>query len=221
MKFLQQWGSGILYALVSVVLVVGGLSLALAEGGLTPNQPAPTQPSITVAAPSFTAAPPSPVATTAVPASPVPASATSVVQPSATAVVIYITATNPRAASTATLAPRATATYRPPATRFACGPYTGWLRSYTVRAGDTLFHIATVYRTTVNALQIANCLTSTFIFPGELLWVPNVPTITPGVTLPPSYATATAYPTLPLTLTPLPFTETVAPNPTEPGNPGP
>lgn len=221
MKFLQQWGSGILYALVSVVLVIGGLSLALAEGGLTPNQPAPTQPSITVPAPSLTPLPSSPVPASAVPASPVPAGATAAVQPSTTPLVIYITATNPRASSTATLFPRATATYRPPATSFACGPYSGWLRSYTVRAGDTLFHIGTVYRTTVNALQIANCLTSTFIFPGQLLWVPNVPTITPGVTLPPSYATATAYPTLPLTLTPLPFTATVAPNPTDPANPGP
>jgi len=222
MKFLQQWGSGIVYAVVSVVLVVGGLSLALAEGPLTPNQPAPTQPSMTVAAPSGTAVKPSPSSIAPSPTSPrpMPPSAT-VGPPSATPLVIYITATNARPASTATLAPRATATYRPPATAYRCGPYSGWVRSYTVSAGDTLFHISTLYRTTVSALQTANCLTTTFIFPGEKLWVPNVPTVTPGLTLPPSYATATAYPTLPLTLTPLPFTETVVPPPTEATNPSP
>jgi hypothetical protein len=221
MRFLRQWGSGLLYALVSVVLVVGGLSLALAEGGLTPNQAAPTQPDTTIPPPSLTAIPPSQMPTTAVPPSPIPASATSGVQPSATPQVIYITATGARPSSTITPSPRATATYRPPATPIACGPYSGWLRSYTVNAGDTLFHISTLYRTTVSALQTANCLTTTFIFPGEKLWVPNVPTITPGITLPPSYATATAYPTLPLTLTPLPFTETVAPTapPTESSDP--
>ena len=220
MKFLRQWGSGVVYAVVSVVLVVGGLSLALVEGGVTPNQPAPTQPSATTPAPSATVVASSPVPPTLVPPSRVPPSLTSAVQPSATPVVIYVTATNARPSSTSTVILRATATYRPPATAFACGPYAGWVRSYTVSAGDTLFHISTLYRTTVTALQTGNCLTSTFIFPGEKLWVPNVPTVTPGLTQPPIYATATAYPTLPLTLTPLPFTETVVP-PTEPTNPGP
>lgn len=217
MKFLQQWGSGIVYAVVSVVLVIGGLSLALAEGTLTPNQPAPTQPSMTVPPPSATAVTPSPVPPSPISPSPLPASSTSL-PPSTTPLVIYITATNARPSATTGVQPRATATYRPAATSYHCGPYAGWVRTYTVSAGDTLYHISTLYQTNVSALQTANCLTTTFIFPGEKLWVPNVPTVTPGLTLPPIYATATSYPTLPLTLTPLPFTETVAPNPTDPGS---
>ncbi len=214
---MQRWGSGLVYALVSVVLVVGGLSLALAEGSLSPSQPPPTQASITVPAPSLTSAPPSAVPTNSpLPPSPVAASATSAVQPSATPQVVFASASATTSAPTATthIRPTATATRRAYATAIPCGPYSGWVRSYTVQAGDTLYHISTLYRTTVPALQTANCLTTTYIFPGENLWVPNVPTVTPGLTLPPNYATATAYPTLPLTLTPLPFTETPGPSPT-------
>ncbi len=223
MKFMQRWGSGLVYALVSVVLVVGGLSLALAEGSFSPAQPPPTQASITVPAPTLTSAPPSPVPSSPTPPSPVPATNTAAVQPSATPQVIYVTATTSAATATTYIRPTATSTRRPYATTFVCGPYSGWVKSYTVQAGDTLFHISTLYRTNVPALQTANCLATTFIFPGEKLWVPNVPTVTPGVTLPPNYATATAYPTLPLTLTPLPFTETPGPipTPTETLNPNP
>ncbi len=210
---MQRWGSGLVYAVVSVVLVVGGLSLALAEGSFSPTQP-PTQASITVPAPTLTTVPPSSVPNSPVAPSPVPPTATAAIQPSATPQVISVTATGPKPTATTYVLPKATSTYRPAATHIPCGPYSGWVRSYTVQAGDTLFHISTLYSTNVPALQTANCLTTTFIFPGERLWVPNVPTVTPGLTLPPSYATATAYPTLPLTLTPLPFTETPGPTPT-------
>jgi LysM repeat protein len=98
----------------------------------------------------------------------------------------------------------------PASTAIPCGPITGWIKSYVVQPGDTLFHIASLYRTTVKDLQRANCKgNSTVIFTGDRLWVPNVPTITPGVTLIPTFTTPTEYPTLPLTLTPLPFTATL------------
>jgi hypothetical protein len=118
------------------------------------------------------------------------------------------------ATATLRLLPSATSRIYYP-TVVPCGPYYGWLKSYTVQQGDTLFHIATLYRTTVNALLIANCRQSTLIVPGERLWVPNVPTITPGITFVPTFASPTPFPTLPLTLTPIPyFTETAVPTPT-------
>ena len=221
MSSLRQLGSGLLYALVSVVLVVGGLSLALAEGNV--NSPASaTQPGVTTSLPvsTNTVATGSPEVVTAT----VGASATPgfLVQ-TATPQALVVTATPVRPTSTSYIypSPRPTSTrsivYHTP---FACGPYAGWVLSYTVQPGDTLFHIATLFRTTVDALQIANCKPTTVIFPGERLWVPNVPTVTPGVTVIPTFPTSTAVPTEPLTETPLPYyTETAAPTDTSVPNP--
>jgi LysM repeat protein len=198
----RQFASGLLYAVVSVVLVVGGLSLALVEGG---TQAPPAPPTATqTGTPTLV----QPSATT----SPAQLSPTVQFLPSVTTRIVF-TATS-RAAIVAT----ATATLRPPATSTrqlfyptaaACGPYSGWLKTYTVQPGDTLYHIATIYRTTVSALQSANCKPSTIIYPGDLLWVPNLPTITPGITVIPTFSTNTAVPTL--TPEPLYYTETAVP----------
>ncbi len=202
MNAIRHLGSGLIYAVVSVVLVVGGLSLALAEG--SGNAPPPTvKPSPTLYVASATP-------TEVTPTFPVvPPSSTSTPQ------AIIITATSPSLVvvpPTSTVRPLATSTRIIYATTVPCGPYYGWVKNYTVQSGDTLFHIATQYRTTVGALQVANCKRDTYIFPGELLWVPNVPTITPGVTIIPTFATQTPVPTLPLTATILPnFTETPVP----------
>jgi len=218
---LRQLGTGFLYALVSVVLVVGGLSLALAEGGLNANSPAATvQSTTTVAAPTA-----SPAATqtevptwTVTPTSPV---SSPTAGPSATLQLSTLTPT--------VGLPTATTYYAPPLptytrsayhTSVACGPYYGWVLAYYVQPGDTLYHIATQYNTTANALQIANCKPTTVIFVGERLWVPNVPTVTPGVTFVPVFPTETPVPTEPLTLTPIPyFTETAVPTDTAVPNP--
>ncbi len=210
MNSMRQLGTALFYALVSVVLVIGGLSLAMAEGGL--NAPRPTaKPSPTLFATETSAAQANP---------------TSVVPASATPQIVYVTgtqpftATQPLALTTQPLVTAPTATLRiyPTSTTriyyptpVRCGPYYGWIKAYTVQQGDTLYHISMLYQTTVNALQIANCLPGTFIYPGELLWVPNVPTITPGATIIPTFPSSTSVPTEPLTSTPLPFTETVAP----------
>jgi len=204
----RQLGSGLIYALVSVVLVVGGLSVALAEGGFNTASPAtpPTlQPSLE---PGTTAA------VTSTSASPTSSAiiSTAIVAASATVQPLIVTATPIPPSATLYPSPRPTWTRIVYATRIPCGPYAGWVLSYIVQPHDTLFHIATLYRTTVQALQIANCKANTFIFVGERLWVPNLPTITPGVTLIPTFPTLTEVPTEPLTLTPLPyFTETAVP----------
>lgn len=220
MNSLRQLGTGLLYAVVSVVLVVGGLSLALAEGGSGSGSPT-LQPSPTLLVPTNSQ---SSIATPIMPTA-APASSATSQAPAATATpqALVITATPiilPSPTSRPYASPRPTSTRAFYPTPFHCGPYSGWVLSYTVQPGDTLFHIATLYRTTVSALQIANCIPGTLILPGERLWVPNVPTVTPGVTVIPTFPTLTAVPTEPLTLTPLPYyTETAVPSNTPNADP--
>jgi LysM repeat protein len=78
----------------------------------------------------------------------------------------------------------------PTVTVIPCGPPAGWVRNYIVQPGDTLFRIALAYNITYPQLQRANCMgSSTAIYTGQRLWVPNIPRITvvPAVTTPPSY----------------------------------
>src|SRR5688572_21566527 len=90
-----------------------------------------------------------------------------------------------------------------------CGPPFGWVRAYIVQPGDNLFRISISYGTTVPQLQRANCMGSSItIFPEQRLWVPNVPTRTPGITVIPDPLTATN------TLQPIVTTE--VPTSTEP-----
>jgi LysM repeat protein len=120
-------------------------------------------------------------------------------------------------------------------TAVPCGPFAGWVRAYIVQPGDNLFRIGLSYGVTVSQLQRANCLgSSTTIFVGQRLWVPNVPTRTPGITLVPNSPTAsstsqpvvtTEVPTLEpptATLTQIPTTEpppTLTATATTPTNP--
>lgn len=71
--------------------------------------------------------------------------------------------------------------------------------TYRVKSGDTLSAIAAATHSTVEELMLANCLTSSRIFAGQVLYVPRLPisTITDTTT-----ATATATETMSPTLTP-------------------
>lgn len=89
----------------------------------------------------------------------------------------------------------------------------GWVRSYVVKPGDTLYSIATNHYTTVATLRSVNCKGGDRIYPGETLWVPNVATRTPIPTPLPG-STVMINPTDPLTETALPFTATVMPSAT-------
>lgn len=81
------------------------------------------------------------------------------------------------ATPTATLAgqssqtPRATMTAAPPT---ACPPPAGW-RPYTVQSGDTLESLARSYSTTPVQIGQANCLISTNLLPGTVLYLPAAP----------------------------------------------
>lgn len=87
----------------------------------------------------------------------------------------------------------------------------GWVKTYIVKPGDTLYAIATNHYISAELLRDVNCRFGNLIYAGEALWVPYVATLTPypilliGIIV-------TPYPTDPLTETALPFTATIIPS---------
>jgi LysM repeat protein len=71
-----------------------------------------------------------------------------------------------------------TLTFTPPPTPVNCPPPVGWI-AYLAQPGDTLDLLAFRYKTTTTAIIQANCLLSTTILPGSILYLPPVPTATP------------------------------------------
>jgi LysM repeat protein len=235
MQVVRQLGGGLIYGLVSVVLVVGGLSLALAEHTpstlhtptsslpAAPQTLTPTQAGFTEI-PTWTASPTqTPLPPTNCP--PPPGWTLVAVQPGDTleslAARYQTTADQVRQGNCLLTSSLAVGygiyvPYIPPQFQptlvILCGPLPGWVRNYIVQPGDDLFRIALRYGTSTADLQRANCITNPNAIPvGLQLWVPNVPTITPGITYIPEFNTQTEVPTEPLTLTPLPFTATIEP----------
>lgn len=240
MQALRQMGGGVLIAIISLLLVVGGISLSLAETK-SPQQPTPLPPVIIVTSLEQPTSTPILVNTNTVEP---PPTLTATVMPSATLAVPVVC--NPPAGwlqivintndTLYTIAERYKTTaeilsannclgnslpaagsllYVPPVptvTVIPCGPYSGWIKAYSVQPGDNLYRISLLYRTTVPQLQIANCMGSSItIYTGQLLWVPNVPTSTPGITVVPTFNSVTP------SLTPLPtstFIVTESPVPT-------
>jgi hypothetical protein len=136
MQIIRQIGISFLLAFLSVALVIGGLSLALAESYVP-------------------AIPPTPTNTQA----PLPVFDTPTPQP-------IILATNTLSVPTATI---------PPPT--SCPPPTGWI-AITIQPGDDLVTLALRYHSTPENLLIANCLFSTDLLTGSILYVPPFPTQT-------------------------------------------
>ncbi len=111
--------------------------------------------------------------------------------------------------------------YLPPAppTRQPCGPPAFWAQ-YVVQSGDTMFSLALRHGTTVYAIINANCLSSSDLRAGQVIFLPPLRiTATP---LPPSpeIPSATPWPPtstpFPPTNTPVPPTDTPAPPTTTP-----
>ena len=263
MQAARQVGNGLLYAMISIILVVGGLSLALAEGNnnslsptLTPSPTAVSQTLTTLSLSSTSLASTSLASTSlaftslaSTPLVQVVVTATPIIIQSSTQTISalvncippsgWILITVQPGESFSSLAERYQISpeqleqanclsaqglpagyniYVPPppiSTTMPCGPFPGWIRGYVVQQGDTLYHIAVLYRVSLSNMERANCKSySDIIFAGERLWVPNVPMITPGVTYIPIFDTPTEFPTEPLTLTPLPFTASPLPTST-------
>jgi LysM repeat protein len=224
MQTLRQLGVGVIVAIFSVILVIGGIFLSLAE-----TLPPPA--TLTQIPPTFPESFPTPTGTletaTGMPtetqtqlptmtASLAPGSPTSCTPPSGWILVttgsgdtVYelaqrykTTAENLNAANCLTSAelPAGLALYVPSVptvTVIPCGPPFGWVRNYVVKRGDTLFSIALAYNITYPRLQRGNCMgSSTTIYAGQRLWVPNIPprTPVPGVTTIPTDIPPTSYP---------------------------
>ncbi len=181
MQTMRQAAGGLIYAVLSIVLVLGSLSVALAErNASTPPAVAPS-PTLIVPSPLPSFTPPAATDNATVSNTSTATSIATGRQPSATVAANYPTVASTRRPATATHAATS-----------ACGPFPGWVKAYVVQPGDTMFHIAVLYQTTVTSLQRANCKTNYLIFAGERLWVPNVATATAGVTIiPPFFDTPT------------------------------
>jgi len=240
MQALRQMGGGVIIAVVSLLLVIGGISLSLAES----NSPEPATPTFvppiiatslevatstpiiantnTIEAPTLTATA-LPSATLAAPVVCNPPSGwlqviVSVNDTLYTIAERYKTTAEILGANNClnnTIPAVGSILYVPPVptvTVIPCGAPFGWIKAYSVQPGDNLYRISLLYRVTVPQLQVANCMGSSItIYTGQLLWVPNVATSTPGVTVVPNFNTATP------SLTPQPtstFMVTESPMPT-------
>jgi LysM repeat protein len=150
MESLRQVGSGLLFGLVCLAIVLGGFALSMVEGGMG-----------AVALPSSTS-------TQAAPATRVPA-----ISPT----LPLETPTQPLNPITDTPAPTATETFTPPPPPTNCPPPAGWVAT-VVQVYDTLPGLAQTYRTSVDAIRQANCLVSDQLVPGSFLYLPPLPTAT-------------------------------------------
>lgn len=185
---LQQLGSSLLFAIVSILLIVGGLATALAEKSVnqppTPKSTETSLPTSVLQADLSTATPvgfdllPSP---SSMPASPT-SSATlppSTACPAPAGWSSYIVQLGD---TLETLAARYSTTAKilreknclisnelqpdtrlympssPTATPIPCGAPASWTQRYIVQAGDNLYRIGLKYRASVAELQQANCL---------------------------------------------------------------
>ena len=232
MQTLRQLGGGVIVAIVSVILVIGGIFLSLAETLPPPSTPTQIPPTFPQSFPTPTATTIGFPATDTPTASALPTTTATATAPLAIAAsptlcapppgwirittssgdTVYelaqrykTTAESLNAANCLTSAelPAGLALYVPPVptvTVVPCGPPFGWVRNYVVQRGDTLFSIALSYNITYPQLQRGNCMgSSTIIYAGQRLWVPNVPRIptrtpVPGVTTIPTDIPPTTYP---------------------------
>lgn len=236
MHGLRQFAGAFLLAFLSVLLVFGSLSLSLSEiYNLAPSESSTVFPATPVPL-TATSTLPIPINSPTVTNTPFPSStplpAPSCPQPPSGWVSVRVqpgdnvytvaaryntTAIQLRAANclvTDSLV-QGSSIFVPPAptsTSVHCGPFPGWVKTYIVRHGDTLFSIAQSYGISLASLKLANCKDDrNLIFTGEMLWVPNIPTRTPTITVTSMPDYFTAFPTDPLTETSLPYTATTMP----------
>lgn len=199
MQSLRQIGAGLLLSALSVIIVLGGLSLALAEGGMVPVA-SPTISNIPTGE-IITALPTLPLSFTNTPRG-LDFTATASLTPPPTLIncpppagwLPIIIQSNDTLAGLAQTYHSTTDALKtgncllndelitnsilyvpaqPIATLKPCGPPANW-STYTVAAGDTLYAISLHYRISWQQLMQANCLTTSYIKTGQALRVPTV-----------------------------------------------
>jgi LysM repeat protein len=222
---LRELGGSILFATIAMGLVLGGISLALAEGFIpgisnpfqTPTQfPIPDTPSPTLqqmieiplaeASPSETLAPlptscPPPAGWLAISVSSSDTLASLATKYQTTSALL----SQANCLASDTLLPN-TLLYVPPApvqTTRPCGAPAGWI-IYIVQPGNTMYSLSHAYGVTISQLQQANCMSSgqTGLNAGQQFWVPNVITRTPLASATPTLTPVSIiFPTLTSSLT--------------------
>jgi len=228
MQALRQVGGGVFIAILSIILVIGGISLALAESAPPVlDTPTPIPPTLElfpiVSITPFTVIQTGTATTTATlaPAPTQPPVLPTVCTPPGGWVRILVGAgdtiyslaqryntsedalKNSNCLSSVELQAGSAlyVPFVPTAVVLPCSPPATWVKAHIVQPGDNLFRIALSYGLSYPQLQQGNCMgSSTTIYAGQRLWVPNIPTRTPipGVTItlvfPSSTATLTSVP---------------------------
>jgi LysM repeat protein len=149
---------GIVTALVSIILLLGVFALSQVEGTLVLQT---TIPSLTI---TLTSQPSTPHVNSP---TPLPPTWTRTLPPT----------------WTFTLPPTWTPTLPPPPTN--CPPPSGWL-PYLVQPGDTLGGLALRYTKTSAEISLANCLGTDSLLPGQVVYLPPLPSHTPVLCGPPN-----------------------------------
>jgi LysM repeat protein len=236
MQALRQLGGGVIIAIISIVLVLGGISLSLAESApvLVLETPTPipslaqffmtplTTPSIGISTETATI-----TATLAIAPTQPPAQPTICTPPGGWVQIIVgagdtiyslaqryktsedalkngncLTSVELQAGSVLYVP------FVPTVVMLPCSPPATWVKTYIVQPGENLFRIALSYGLPYQQLQQGNCMgSSTTIYSGQRLWVPNRPTLTPrpGATITLVFPSSTASITsMPPTATPQP-----------------
>ena len=213
MNALRQLGSSLLLAVLSATLVIGGISLALAESYVPVIPPTPT--ATQVLFPTFSSPTTVPSASISIPSTqtPLPASTNTVPPPPTSCpppagwvavpvgpgddltTLAFRYHSTPQQLSVANCLfsnnlPFGSYLYVPPVptqTSVPCGPPPGWVR-YIVQSGNTLFSLSQAYGVSLSQLQFANCMAANqyYLYAGQTLWVPNVVTRTPRATSTPT-----------------------------------
>jgi len=162
---IKQLLVGLVIALTSIGLLLGGFLLSRLD--VSPAPPSPTQ-TVAEVQPSPTLLP---TATPIPPTlTPVPPSATLTTEPVAPSPTLTPT-------PIPTLEPAVSPT-RPSVLMPSCSPPAGWI-AYIVKRGDTLYSLAWRAHSTVPALRKANCLSSSYIYVDQQLYLPSALYVSP------------------------------------------
>ena len=168
MDNLRQVGTGILLAVISIVLILGGFTMAMAEGRAS-SSVAPTATFVLVIPPGL------PTLSGDIPTE----TQTSLPQDTATPTLIpdilFITSTQNPNSPVYTATPLFQLVLSPttiyyPATSTICTVPIGWI-SITVQSYDTLSSIALTYNMTQASILQGNCLVSSQLRVGQRLYV--------------------------------------------------
>lgn len=186
MRALRELAGGLFIALITILTVMGGIFLAVSQGGGSTGQP-------TALAQATAPTSPEPTRPTPLPAT--PTGTPTRVLPSATPTATLRSTDTLEPTGTDTTAATETATPEPSLTPTItlCAPPSSWV-PYVIRRGDTLFQLSLRFRVSTRMLQAANCLETTDIKFGQVLYVPFIPTTPPPDASPTLVSTSTPIP---------------------------